>query len=383
MYEIHSQRVPIKLWLDEIEKGALEQAKHIADLSWAFHHVAIMPDAHEGFGMPIGGVLATEEVVVPNAVGVDIGCGMIAVRTDITDFAPGELGPISETIRREIPTGFAHHEHPQNWEGFNEAPDVPVVRRELDSARRQLGTLGGGNHFIEIQKGDDGYVWLMLHSGSRNFGYTIAKEFGKTARKEAETQGLALPEKQLAPLFLDTEEGEAYFAAMEYAQRFAAASRGRMLEKVQEILERYRPGTEYTDRVNIHHNFAAVETHYGKDVVVHRKGATSARRGERGIIPGSQGTPSYIVEGLGNPESFYSCSHGAGRIMGRKAAQRSLDLKEEQAKLDRSGVYHHMRSRKDLDEAAGAYKDIDEVMAAQRELVQPLVKLAPLAVIKG
>lgn len=162
MYEISTQRVPIKLWLETIEEGALTQAKHIADLQWAFHHVAIMPDAHEGFGMPIGGVLATEEVVIPNAVGVDIGCGMIAVQTDLEDFAPGELGPISKAIRQEIPSGFSHHKKPQPWEGFSEAPDIPVVQRELDSARRQLGTLGGGNHFIEIQKGEDGYIWLML-----------------------------------------------------------------------------------------------------------------------------------------------------------------------------------------------------------------------------
>ncbi|MFW6343666.1 MAG: RtcB family protein, partial [Sediminispirochaetaceae bacterium] len=337
----------------------------------------------EGFGMPIGGVLATEEVVIPNAVGVDIGCGMIAVQTDIEDFAPGELDPLSRAIRKEIPAGFSHHKTAQPWEGFSGAPDIPVVQRELESARRQIGTLGGGNHFIELQKGDDGHVWIMLHSGSRNFGYTIAKEFGKIARSEAEKKGLDLPDTQLAPLFLDTEEGRNYFEAMEYAQRFAAASRARMVEKVQEILERYRPEVGYLETVNIHHNFAALEVHYGKEVVIHRKGATAARRGQKGIIPGSQGTSSYIVEGLGNPESFESCSHGAGRVMGRKAAQRNLDLKEEQARLDRKGIYHNLRTTKDLDEAAGAYKEIDTVMAAQTDLVRPLVKLEPLAVIKG
>ncbi|MFP4267096.1 MAG: RtcB family protein [Spirochaetaceae bacterium] len=383
MYEIHSQRIPIKLWLDTIEEGALKQAQNIADLPWAFGHIAIMPDAHEGFGMPIGGVLATEEVVIPNAVGVDIGCGMIAVQTDIEDFAPGELDPLSRAIRKEIPAGFSHHKTAQPWEGFSGAPDIPVVQRELESARRQIGTLGGGNHFIELQKGDDGHVWIMLHSGSRNFGYTIAKEFGKSARSEAEKKGLDLPDTQLAPLFLDTEEGRNYFEAMEYAQRFAAASRARMVEKVQEILERYRPEAGYLETVNIHHNFAALEVHYGKEVVIHRKGATAARRGQKGIIPGSQGTSSYIVEGLGNPESFESCSHGAGRVMGRKAAQRNLDLKEEQARLDRKGIYHNLRTTKDLDEAAGAYKEIDTVMAAQTDLVRPLVKLEPLAVIKG
>ncbi|MFO7850425.1 MAG: RtcB family protein [Spirochaetia bacterium] len=383
MYEIHTQRIPIKLWLDTIEEGALKQTKNIADLPWAFHHIAVMPDAHEGFGMPIGGVLATEEVVIPNAVGVDIGCGMIAVQTDLEDFSPGELEPISRAIREEIPSEFSRHKTEQPWEGFSEAPDIGVVQRELDSARRQIGTLGGGNHFIELQKGDDGYIWLMLHSGSRNFGYTIAREFDKIARKEAEKHELDLPDKQLAPLFLDTAEGEAYFEAMEYAQRFAAASRAQMMEKVQEILERYRPEVRYQETVNIHHNFAGPETHYGKEVIVHRKGATSARHGQKGIIPGSQGTPSYIVEGLGNPESFESCSHGAGRVMGRKAAQRNLDLKEEQARLDRRGIYHNLRTTKDLDEAAGAYKEIDTVMAAQKDLVRPRVRLEPLAVVKG
>ena len=383
MYEVTGHRLPIKLWLDHIEEGALTPAKHTADLPWAFHHVAVMPDAHQGFGMPIGGVLATEEVVIPNAVGVDIGCGMIAVRTDIEELAPGELKSIADDIKREIPTGFAHHNQPQPWEGFSEAPGIPVVQKELPSARNQLGTLGGGNHFIEIQKGDDGYVWLMLHSGSRHFGYAIAQEFGKRARNEAKKHGLELPDMQLAPLYIDSEDGEAYFEAMLYAQRFAAESRARMMERVQSILERYHPDIRYTDRVNIHHNFAGLEHHYGREVVVHRKGATSARRGERGIIPGSQGTPSYIVEGLGNPASFESCSHGAGRVMGRKEAQRSLDLKEEQARMDRSGIYHTMRSKKDLDEAAGAYKNIDDVMAAQEDLVRPVVKLQPLAVIKG
>ncbi len=377
------RRVPIKLWLDELEPGALEQAEHLADLPWVFHHVALMPDAHQGFGMPIGGVAATEEVVIPNAVGVDIGCGMIAVKSRLEAVDRGALQGIIEDIRREIPLGFSHHESPQEWEGFDEAPQIPVIRRELDSARRQLGSLGGGNHFIEFQKGSDGRIWIMLHSGSRNFGYTIAREFAETAKREAKKRGLSLPDTGLAPLFLDSAEGQAYFEAMSYAQCFAAASRKRMMERVMEILLRYYPQAGWDDEVNIHHNFAARERHFGRSVIVHRKGATSARKGERGIIPGSQGSASYIVEGLGNPESFHSCSHGAGRRMGRKEAQRKLDFSREKTLLEQQQIIHSLRSKKDLDEAAGAYKDIDEVMAQQQDLVRPVVTLQPLAVVKG
>ncbi len=333
--------------------------------------------------MPIGGVLAAEGAVVPNAVGVDIGCGMTAVRTDLEELTPGELRSVTEALKREIPLGFSHHKKPQSWEGFRKAPKVPVVQQELDSARYQLGTLGGGNHFIELQSGDDGYLWIMVHSGSRNFGYTIAREFDRIARADAKKRGLVLPDSQLSPLYIGSPEAEAYLSAMEFALHFAAASRDHMAQRVISIMKRYRPQMRCTDEVSIHHNYAALETHYGKEVVLHRKGATSARSGERGIIPGSQGTPSYIVEGLGSPESFSSCSHGAGRVMGRKEAQRKLNLKYEQEKLTKSGIVHSLWSVRDLDEAPGAYKDIDRVMAAQRDLVRPLVRLTPLAVVKG
>jgi tRNA-splicing ligase RtcB len=383
MREISSERVPIKMWLDEIEDGALSQVKNIANLFCAFHHVAVMPDAHQGFGMPIGGVLATIGEVVPNAVGVDVGCGMIAVRSSLREVERERLNRIIAGIKQRIPLGFKHHRHPQPWEGFDRAPDVAVVRQELDSARYQLGSLGGGNHFIEIQRGSDGYIWLMLHSGSRNFGYTIAREFDKTARRQMEKRGLSLPDKQLAMLSLESPEGREYFAAMHYAQEFAAASRGRMMELVRDALLDEYPEAEFPEQVNIHHNFAVLEEHFGREVVVHRKGATQAKAGQRGIIPGSQGSPSYIVEGLGNPESFCSCSHGAGRLMGRKEARRQLNLESERRRLDREGIIHSLRSSKDLDEAAGAYKDIDEVMRQQQDLVRITTALRPLAVVKG
>ncbi|MFO7731707.1 MAG: RtcB family protein [Spirochaetia bacterium] len=383
MFEIRTEGVPLKLWLDTLEEGALAQAKNIANLPYAYHHVAIMPDAHQGFGMPIGGVLATTDVVIPNAVGVDIGCGMNAVQTSLEGISHDKLQKIVDELRSLIPVGFKHHKTPQQWEGFDEAPYTTVVQQELDSARYQLGTLGGGNHFIELQQGSDGRVWIMLHSGSRNFGYTIAKEYYRQAKAQGKELKEELPDIQLAPLFLGSPGANEYFASMQFAQEFAAASRAHMLHRVQSVVKRYYPRVSFGEEVNIHHNFAALEEHFGREVVVHRKGATSARQGQRGIIPGSQGTTSYIVEGLGNPESFCSCSHGAGRLMGRKAAQRSLDLQKERRRMDRQGILHNLRSRKDLDEAAGAYKNISDVMEHQQDLVKILVELSPLAVIKG
>ncbi len=385
MFEIKTERVPIKLWVDTLEEGALAQAKNIANLPYAYHHVAIMPDAHQGFGMPIGGVLATTGAVIPNAVGVDIGCGMNAVQTSLDGIAHDTLEKIVGELRELIPTGFTHHKTPQQWDGFEKAPTTPVVQQEIDSARYQLGTLGGGNHFIELQHGEDGKVWTMLHSGSRNFGYTIAKEYYRQAKEHYKGSGQKpeLPDIQLAPLMLDSPVADEYFESMQFAQDFAAASRAHMLHTIESVMRRYFPRIDFGDEVNIHHNFAALEHHFGKDVVVHRKGATSARKGERGIIPGSQGTKSYIVEGLGNPESFCSCSHGAGRVMGRKAAQRELDLKKERGRMDRQGIVHNLRSRKDLDEAAGAYKNISDVMRHQEDLVKIVVELSPLAVMKG
>jgi tRNA-splicing ligase RtcB len=383
MRELRTEALPIKMWLDEIEEGALAQAKNIARLPGAFGHIAIMADAHQGFGMPIGGVLATLGEVVPNAVGVDVGCGMVAVRSDLREIEREALRDLVKRIRARIPLGFSHHRSPQQWEGFERAPDIPVVQRELDSARFQLGSLGGGNHFIEVQRGDDGFIWLMLHSGSRNFGYTIAREFAARARRESERRGLALPDPQLGMFSLDSREGRDYLAAMDFAQEFAAASRARMMELVRQAVRELYPQARFPEEVNIHHNFAALEEHFGRELVIHRKGATAAEKGRRGIIPGSQGSPSYIVRGLGNPESFRSCSHGAGRVMGRKAAQRQLDLDAERGRLEREGILHSLRSRKDLDEAAGAYKDIQKVMRLQQDLVEIEVQLQPLAVVKA
>jgi tRNA-splicing ligase RtcB (3'-phosphate/5'-hydroxy nucleic acid ligase) len=380
MKVINTERIPIKLWLEDIEPGALAQARNLANLPFAYRWVAIMPDSHQGYGMPIGGVLATEQVIVPNAVGVDIGCGMNAVRTSLKDIDTDTLKEIMGKARDAIPVGFSHQRDNQIWAGFDEAPDIPIIQQELASSRKQLGTLGGGNHFIEIQKGDDGYVWLMIHSGSRNFGLKTADMYHKTAKQLCERWKSDIPDKDLAFLPMDTQEGEAYFQAMNFCLRFAQANRSLMMSRFSQIIAELT-GAIIEDEVNIHHNYAALENHFGKNVLVHRKGATKATDGLAGIIPGSMGTASFIVEGLGNPESFMSCSHGAGRKMGRKEATRVLNLEEEQKKME--GIVHGLRSVSELEEAPGAYKDIDQVMENQKDLVRIKVSLRPLAVIKG
>lgn len=377
---IDSERIPIKLWLDDIEEGALAQARNLANLPFAYKWIAIMPDSHEGFGMPIGGVMATEGVIVPNAVGVDIGCGMTASRSSLASVDTDALKQIMGMVRKAIPVGFAHHQADQEWEGFDEAPDIEVIQQELKSAHRQLGTLGGGNHFIEFQQGDDGRVWVMVHSGSRNFGLKVATEYHKKAVALCEKWHSEIPDKDLAFLPMDTKEGKEYSKAMNYCLSFAKANRDLMIHRIQEIVAKIT-GASFDQPINIHHNYAAYENHFGKNVIIHRKGATKATEGLVGIIPGSMGTASYVVEGLGSEESFSSCSHGAGRRMGRREAIRSLDLAQEQEKM--KDVIGGPRSQNELDEAPGAYKDIDQVMANQADLVRILVTLRPLASIKG
>jgi len=385
---ITTEKIPIKLWLNEIEPGALRQSKNLANLPFAYKHLAIMPDTHEGYGMPIGGVLATKGVVIPNAVGVDIGCGMCAVKTSLTGVSKPELVKIVDLIKEMIPVGFKHHKKAQNENlmpaGF-ETVGMHIVKAQFDSALHQLGTLGGGNHFIEIQKGDDDKIWIMIHSGSRNIGLKVAEYYNKTAVKLNEMYFSQVEKsKELAFLPIQTDEAHKYFAEMKYCVEFAFANRQLMMNRViQCFLEVIPSSLSFDPVINIAHNYARWENHFSQDVIVHRKGATSARLGEIGIIPGSQGTKSYIVEGLGNPESFTSCSHGAGRKMGRKQAIRELNLGEQIKSMEAQGILHGIAAAKDLDEAPGAYKDIDTVMENQADLVKILVGLKPLAVIKG
>lgn len=378
-------RIPVKMFLDEIEDGAMAQIKNLANFPFASHHVAIMPDSHQGYGMPIGGVLATEQVIIPNAVGVDIGCGMCAVKTSLTKLDIKALKRIIGEIRETIPLGFEHHKEAQSTDLMPYLPDIaPIVWREKEKALLSLGTLGGGNHFIEIQKDEEGFIWVMIHSGSRNLGKQVADHYNKLAVKLNAKWASAVPKEwELAFLPIDSEEGKAYIAEMKYCVEFALANRKHMMDRVLGIILHEVGFMSYDEQINIAHNYARMENHFGKNVMVHRKGATLATTDTIGIIPGSQGTSSYIVQGLGNSESFNSCSHGAGRKMGRKDAERRLNLEEEIKKLDDMGILHGIRGIHELDEAPGAYKDIDVVMENQKDLVKILHKLTPLAVIKG
>jgi len=386
---IDTERIPIKLWLNEIDDNTLFQVKNLANLPFAFKHIALMPDAHTGYGMPIGGVMAADNVVVPNAVGVDIGCGICAVKTDLK-LDPNiqrRLKEIVRDIEERVPLGFKHHKRAQDESLMPRGYDVgsmEVVRAEYRSALRQLGTLGGGNHFIEIQKDKEDYIWIMIHSGSRNIGKQVADHYNKLAKRLNKQWNSPVPPKaDLAYLPFTTEEAHKYFEEMNYCVDFALANRKLMLTRVQEIFSNYFPNIKFGQIINIAHNYAKWEKHFGKDVVVHRKGATSAHKGELGIIPGSQGTKSYIVEGLGNPESFSSCSHGAGRVMGRNEAIRRLSFEEEVRKLNKRGILHSIRTHRDLDEAPSAYKNIQQVMLDQEDLVKIVTEVSPLAVIKG
>jgi tRNA-splicing ligase RtcB len=341
--------------------------------------------------MPIGGVIACKDVIIPNAVGVDIGCGMCAVKTTYkaSDIDESMIKQIIGKLRNKIPTGFEHHKREQNWQGFNDAPDIPIIRQELKSARKQLGTLGGGNHFIEIQSGNDGYVWLMVHSGSRNFGYKIAREYNAVAQKECEKfKSIKIPlkgENGLAFLPLKTKAAKEYIHAMNFALLFARENRKRMMSHLRnassEIL-----GCSFDNEINIHHNFAVEETHFRNKVWVHRKGATQAKYNQMGIIPGSMGTASYITKGLGNPESYSSCSHGAGRIISRSQFNKTYTVEECDKAMEGIVFGRWNRDRKgriDISEAPQAYKNIDTVMESQRDLVAVVVKLRPLGVMKG
>lgn len=372
--------IPIKSWATELEEDALEQAINLSNLSFAHSHIALMADAHVGFGMPIGGVLASKGVIIPNAVGVDIGCGIVAAKTDIKNIRKKQIENIVDRAHRIIPMGFKHHKNPKSWEGFNRAPNLKIIREEIDSARCQLGTLGGGNHFMSMEKGSDGHIWLMVHSGSRNFGYKIAEYYNNIAKSLNEELKLVPPKHDLDGLYIDFKEGQEYFRAMNYALEFAAENRRQLLEQFYNIFIEETGSEKILNKVSIHHNYAAIEKHFGEEVIVHRKGATRAGLGEFGIIPGSMGTPSYIVEGLGNDRSFHSCSHGAGRVMSRRQANKAI-TKEMAEKAMEGIVYKGFK--KDLSEAPMAYKDIEEVMDNQKDLVKRVIKLVPLGVIKG
>lgn len=382
---VSTERLPIKMWLTDLEEEALNQAKNLANLPFAFKHIPLMPDSHTGYGMPIGSILATTNVIVPNAVGVDIGCGMCAQKTSLTKLSKDQLKKILGVARGLIPLGFNWHEEAQDEALMPEGHEgLEIVSKGYQKAMFQIGSLGGGNHFIEIQKGSDGFIWVMIHSGSRNLGYSVAKHYNKLASEmNKKYHSMVTPKMELAFIPMDTDEAQNYIKEMNYCVQFALANRTLMMNRMMEAIETVVGDFETDNLINESHNFAAWEHHFGKNVMVHRKGATRAFKNELGMIPGSQGTKSYIVRGLGNPESFMSCSHGAGRKMGRKQAQRELNLEAEIKLLDDQNIVHGIRNIQDLDEAANAYKDIDIVMENQKDLAEIIVELQPLAVLKG
>lgn len=384
---LNKAHVPIKLWapVHEVESEALDQLTHTANLPCVFRHVAVMPDVHLGKGATVGSVVATKGAVIPAAVGVDIGCGMMAVQTSLTSCdLPDSLTSLRTRLEQCIPVGPSEHRGgvDPHWEGFAHFQHLPsIVHDRLGKAQRQLGTLGGGNHFIELCLDGDDHVWLMLHSGSRHIGKLLADMHITTAKGLMRDYFITLPDPDLAYLVEGSLEFNAYWRDLQWAQDYAMRNRELMMNLVirsliEELNQCWRNGLT----VNCHHNYAAREHHFGSNVIVTRKGAVRAREGDYGIIPGSMGTRSYIVRGKGNPDSFCSCSHGAGRRMSRGKAKAHFtlnDLAEQTAGVE---------CRKDsgvIDEIPGAYKDIDQVMENQEDLVEIVATLKQILCIKG
>jgi tRNA-splicing ligase RtcB len=383
-------RVPIKSWAGELDPRTLEQATNVSNLPFAIDHVALMPDGHAGYGMPIGGVLFADKAVVPYAIGVDIGCGVALVETDLTvdDLRQGILEKVLAEIDRGVPTGFYTLKTAVDREVA--LAEMGVAKPEsvkdvwFDRALSQLGTLGGGNHFLELQRDEAGTVFVMLHSGSRNLGKTICDEFHKRALAHDRAWHSALPHDELAYLPVGTDDFVGYWSAMEFALRFAEVNRSRMLDVVERAFAHLTKIDRFERLVDVHHNYAAWENHLGRNGIVHRKGAVRARAGEVVLIPGSMGTASYVGEGLGNAESFETCQHGAGRALSRTAARKSKTSKEVYDEMAALGVVLRSSEPKGVaEEAAFAYKDIESVMAASASLVRPTKRLTPLGVVKG
>lgn len=382
---ITTENAPIKLWLDDAEDGAIQQAKNLANLPFIHKHVVLLPDSHQGYGMPIGGVIATKDVIIPHAVGNDIGCGMAAVKTSIQNINTTQLKSIMSRIRELIPVGKNRRKIPVPApSALSCLYENTIIQQEYKASRYQIGTLGSGNHFIEIQKDKDNFIWIMLHSGSRNLGFKVAQHYNNLAKQHNQQWYSSVPkEYELAFLPLNSKQGEYYSNEMTFCVQFAKENRIYMLNTIMNIFTDYIQDITFENTIDVAHNYASLENHFGKNVFVHRKGATRARKDEIGIIPGSQGTSSYIVKGKGNKDSFESCSHGAGRLMSRTKAKKELSIDKECALLNNLGVIHSIRSIDDLDEAPSAYKDIDIVMQNQTDLVDIITKLTPIAVIKG
>jgi len=392
---IEGGRVPVKVFTDDLEPHARQQLANVAQLPIVFGHIAAMPDVHAGIGATVGAVIPTRRAIIPAAVGVDIGCGMIARRLSLTanELDEASLRKVFNQISRDVPVGFESHDdrdaRTEAAKGFRKGLTKILERHPGISKRvgkkaswvHQLGTLGGGNHFIELCLDEENRAWLMLHSGSRGIGNAIGSYFIELAKRDAERTQLQLPDRDLAYFPEGAQHFDDYVEAVGWAQDYARANRIEMMELVIDALHRHLPSFEATDEaVNCHHNYVERETHYGESVWLTRKGAIRAGRGELGIIPGSMGARSYIVCGSGSAESFQSCAHGAGRRMSRNAAQKAFSLHDLEAQT--SGVI----CRKDkgvLDEIPGAYKNIDEVMANQSDLVEVVHSLKQVLCVKG
>jgi tRNA-splicing ligase RtcB len=391
----------VKMWTQgvPVDEEARKQLANIARMPFVHSHVAVMPDVHVGKGATVGSVIATRGAIIPAAVGVDIGCGMMAVQTSLkAGDLPESLAPLRARIERAVPHGLVSvkgRAHKGSWavtpDGVRsrwaalDARHERIVGKHPRLAQKephkQLGTLGGGNHFIEVCLDTEQTVWVMLHSGSRGIGNLIGQVFIELARKDMQKHFINLPDRDLAYLVEGTEHFDDYVEAMTWAQDYAAENRRAMMDSVLRVMrEELRPFQLGEVAVNCHHNYCTHETHFGQDLIVTRKGAVSAKRGELGIIPGSMGARSFIVRGLGNPESFQSCSHGAGRLLSRTAALKRFTVADHEAATQ--GV--ECRKDKDvIDETPAAYKDIDAVMAAQRDLVEIVHTLKQVLCVKG
>ncbi len=381
---------PILSWANhDLGAAEIQMAKNVASLPFVFKHVALMPDVHLGKGALVGSVIATKDAILPAAVGVDIGCGMCAVKTPFTAAQlDGKLKKIRQDIEAVIPVGFNENNEASkevlNWQGWRTFKDLHAgVQRLEKKAMKQLGSLGGGNHFIEVCLDTEDQVWLMLHSGSRNIGNMLAQNHINTGKELARLAGNKLPDPDLAYFVAGTPEFAAYWRDLQWAQDYARYNREVMMSRFQRVVETHLAGGKPTKpllQVNCHHNYAEREVHFGEDVYVTRKGAVRARETDYGIIPGSMGAKSFIVKGKGNAESYCSCSHGAGRLMSRNKAKNHFTLD------DLIKQTQGIECRKDegvLDEIPGAYKPIDQVMANQSDLVDVVATLKQVLCVKG
>lgn len=388
-------RVPVRIYTDEVDPHAMAQLYNISLLPFIHSHVAAMPDVHAGIGATVGAVIPTKGAIIPAAVGVDIGCGMNAVRLSINAHQlPDSLKTIRNAIERKVPVGLGMHKIDVAQEStvralagglkrlYEQHPKLEKMdRKPYETWIRQLGTLGGGNHFIELCLDENQDPWVMLHSGSRGIGNRIGQYYIELARRDMERQQIRLPDRDLAYFREGSEHFDGYVEAVHWAQEYAMANRREMMRLILDVLHKVLPPFRLTkEAINCHHNYVAVETHFGEQVFVTRKGAIRAGDGELGIIPGSMGAKSYIVRGKGNPTSFCSCSHGAGRRMSRGEAKRRFSA--DDLAVQTAGV----ECRKDsgvVDEIPGAYKDIDAVMANQTDLVEVVHTLKQVVCIKG